>query len=102
LPTDRSATLPGEFDMQRFFAAIDAKRGAQGLSWQGLATAIWDQSHVLNARRGGHPISPETIRKLSRQPQLTCQHAIAVLRWLELPPEAFIAAQRRHGGHAAA
>ena len=85
-------TSPEGFDTQAFFAAVDARRRDQQLSWPRLATVIWEQSRVLNARRNDHPISPATIRKLSEG--MSCQHALFVLRWLEVPPETFIAVPR--------
>jgi hypothetical protein len=84
------STLP-EFDLQAFFEAMDARRRAQRLSWPALAIAIWEQSRVLNDRRNDHPVSPATIRKLADGRGLSCQHALFVLRWLEVPPERFIA-----------
>jgi hypothetical protein len=82
-------TSPGGFDIQRFFAAVDARRRDERLSWPALAAAIWEQSRVLNERRNDHPISPATMRKLAEG--VSCQHALFVLRWLEVPPETFIA-----------
>jgi hypothetical protein len=46
---------------------------------------------VLNERRNDHPISPATISKMAQGPGPSCQHALFLLRWLEVPPEAFIA-----------
>ena len=76
------------FDTQAFFAAVDARRRAKQLSWPALAAVIWEQSRLLNARRHDHPISPATIRKLAEG--VSCQHALFVLRWLDVPPETFI------------
>ncbi|MGH9718376.1 MAG: hypothetical protein ACRD4R_16835 [Candidatus Acidiferrales bacterium] len=83
---------PEGFDLQAFFAAVDARRREQQLSWPGLATAIWQQSHLLNDRRKDHPISPATIRKMSEGRGLSCQHSLFLLRWMDVPPETFIAA----------
>ena len=80
-----------EFDLQKFFDAVDARRQHQQLSWSALATAIWEQSRALNDRRKDHPISPATIKKLAEGRGLSCQHALFVLRWLGVPPETFIA-----------
>jgi|SRR5579872_764315 len=77
------------FDHQAFFDAVDKRRREQQLSWPALATVIWEQSRVLNERRKDHPISAATIRKMAGE--LSCQHALFVLRWLGVPPEAFIA-----------
>jgi hypothetical protein len=78
--------------MQAFFAAVDARRRDEQLSWSALAIAIWEQSRVLNERRGDHPISPATISKLAEGRGLSCQHSLFLLRWLGVPPETFIAA----------
>jgi hypothetical protein len=82
---------PQEFDLQKFFDAMDARRRDRQLSWPALAAAIWEQSRALNEQRQDHPISPATIRKLAEGRGLSCQHALFVLRWLGEPPEAFIA-----------
>jgi hypothetical protein len=85
---------PHEFDSQAFFNAVDARRRDEKLSWPALARAIWEQSRVLNARRGDHPISPATIRGMADDRGPSCQHALFVLRWLGTPPETFIAAPK--------
>jgi hypothetical protein len=77
-----------DFDIQAFFAAVDARRRAEQLSWPALATTIWEQSRALNARRNDHPISPATFSKMAGA---SCQHALFLLRWLGVPPETFIA-----------
>jgi hypothetical protein len=83
---------PQEFGGKALFDAVDTRRREQQLSWPALANAIWAQSRVLNERRNDHPISPATIRNLAEGRGLSCQHALFVLRWLGVPPEAFIAA----------
>jgi len=80
------------FDIQAFFDAVDTRRRGQQLSWPALATVIWEQSRVLNQRRKDHPISPDTIRKMAQRGEISCQHALFLLRWLGVPPERFIAA----------
>lgn len=80
---------PSDFDSSAFFNAIDEKRRLEQLSWKSLAGVIWNQSRVLNDRRRDHPISPATIQKMGSG--TSCQHALFLLRWLDLPPEAFIA-----------
>jgi hypothetical protein len=79
------------FDNQAFFAAVDKQRREQQLSWSALAAVIWEQSRLLNERRDDHPIGPDTIRKMADPHGLSCQHALFLLRWLEVPPETFIA-----------
>ncbi len=85
--------MPGGsgFDGGAFFAAMNEKRQREGLSWNGLAIAIWEQSSVLNARLDSHPISPATLQGLGKRGGGSCQHALFVLRWLDCPPEVFIA-----------
>ena len=85
-----------EFDGQALYAALDAKRRAEGLSWTGAAQAIWDVSWALNAARDArgltnHPLSPSTLRSLGRRRDTSCQHALFFLRWLERTPESFLA-----------
>jgi hypothetical protein len=81
-----------DFDAHAFFAAVDARRRIEKLSWPGVAAAIWNQSHVLNGQRKDHPISPATIKGVETRGDLTCQHALFLLRWLKVPPETFITA----------
>ncbi|HEX8806224.1 MAG TPA: hypothetical protein VF741_04705 [Candidatus Aquilonibacter sp.] len=83
-------TAPSGFDARAFFAAVEERRVQEQLSWRALAQEIWEQSCVLNDRRLDHPISPATIRKMGAS-GLSCQHALFVLRWLDVPPETFIA-----------
>lgn len=82
---------PKGFDTQAFFAAVNAQRLEQQLSWPALAAALWEQSRLLNDRRRDHPIAPATIKQLAQSTDLSCQHALFVLRWLGVPPETFIA-----------
>jgi len=84
---------PDDFDHAAFFAATDERRRAEELSWSGLARVIWDQSRVLNERRGDHPISPSTLSAMGRGS--SCQHALFVLRWLGQPPETYVVDPRQ-------
>jgi hypothetical protein len=88
---EKVLTSPSGFDTQAFFAAVDARRHERQLSWPALATALWEQSRLLNDRRKDHPIAPATIKRLAQRRELSCQHALFVLRWLDIPPETFIA-----------
>jgi len=81
------------FDAGAFFAAMDERRQREGLSWPGLAAAIWEQSWILNGQRDDHPIAPETLKTIGKGGG-SCQHALFVLRWLGCPPETFIAEPR--------
>ncbi len=85
----------GQFDGKALYGALDAKRQAEGLSWPGAATAIWDMAAVLNAGREArglpnHPISPSTLRSLGNRGNTSCQHALFFLRWLSRTPESFL------------
>jgi hypothetical protein len=79
-----------DFDALAMYAAMDAQRIERGLSWSGVAKAIWLQSIVLNQRRADHPISPSTLTGIAKRGDCTCQHALFVLRWLRRTPESFI------------
>ena len=85
-----------EFDGRALYAALDAKRQAERLSWAGAAAAIWDMAPLLNAARdarglANHPISPSTLRNLGKVGDTSCQHALFFLRWLGRTPESFLA-----------
>ncbi len=84
-----------DFDGKALYAALDAKRQAEGLSWPGAAAAIWAMAPELNARRAAlglanHPISPSTVQHLGKRGDTTCQHALFFLRWLDRTPESFL------------
>ncbi|HEX8814541.1 MAG TPA: hypothetical protein VF753_03485 [Terriglobales bacterium] len=79
------------FDNQAFFDAVETRRRALELTWPKLVNRIWEQSRVLNELRKDHPISTDTIRKMGERGDISCQHALFVLRWLDAPPETFIA-----------
>ncbi len=84
-----------DFDIAALFAALDEQRASLGLSWQGVADQLWTMSAELNARRGDHPISPATLTGMARRNDTTCQHALAMLRWLQRSPEDFVAGGTR-------
>ena len=84
-----------EFDGKALYAALDAKRRAEALSWTGAASAIWDMAPALNAARdarglANHPISPSTLQSLDKRANTSCQHALFFLRWLDRTPESFL------------
>jgi len=84
-----------EFDGKALYAALDAKRQAEELSWAGTAAAIWDMAPALNAARevrelANHPISPSTLQSLGSRGNTSCQHALFFLRWLGRTPESFL------------
>ncbi|MGH7692053.1 MAG: hypothetical protein ACREOA_05025, partial [Candidatus Dormibacteria bacterium] len=91
-PSGRGAIR--DFDTTSMWRTLDARRVERGLSWSAVTAEIWALSSVLNARRRDHPISRSTVSGMGQRGSTTCQHALAVLRWLGQPPEAFL----RHGG----
>jgi hypothetical protein len=85
-----------EFDGKALYAALDAKRQAEGLSWPAAAAAIWNMAPALNAVRAergltNHPISPSTLHSLGKRGNTSCQHALFFLHWLGRTPESFLA-----------
>ncbi|WP_220093508.1 hypothetical protein [Flexivirga caeni] len=61
------------------------------MTWAAVARALWETSGELNARRPrDHPISTSAITSLRDKGRTSCQHVLFMLRWLDLPPEAFL------------
>ncbi|MGO9456734.1 MAG: hypothetical protein ACLP62_06775 [Acidimicrobiales bacterium] len=81
----------GDFDAGALFEALDRQRLERTLSWRQVADAIWSQSCELNVRRNDHPVAVETIRGMPRRNNVSCQHALFMLRWIGRAPEDFIA-----------
>jgi TfoX N-terminal domain len=79
-----------DFDGRSLWAALDRQRRARGLSWAGVATALWEQSAVLNGRGHRHPISPSTIAHMAKSGKVGCHHALSMLRWLGRPAADFV------------
>ena len=84
-----------EFDGNALYAALDARRQAEGLSWTAAAAAIWGLAATLNAARdarglANHPISPSSLTTLGARGNTSCQHALFFLRWLDRTPESFL------------
>jgi len=85
-----------EFDGRALYAALDARREAEGLSWTAATAAISNLSPALDTARAArglanHPISPSTLQSLGRRGDTSCQHALCFLRWLDRTPESFLA-----------
>ncbi|HKW13436.1 MAG TPA: hypothetical protein VJS69_03025 [Candidatus Krumholzibacteria bacterium] len=79
-----------DFDAVAMCRAMDARRAELGLSWKGVADALWEQSALLNAQRNDHPISASTLTGIAKRRDCTCQHALFILRWLDVTPEHFV------------
>jgi hypothetical protein len=88
--TPERNTKRDDFDIGALMDALDAQRRSRALSWPGVAKELWDQSSILNARRGDHPISPATITGMAKRMDTSCQHALFMLRWLGRTPESFM------------
>ena len=80
----------GDFDARALFEALDRQRSERSLSWRQVAEAIWAQSSELNDLRHDHPIAVETITGMGRRGNISCQHALFMLRWIGCAPEEFI------------
>ncbi len=73
------------------FSRLRIVNGERALSWRQVAETIWAQSSELNDRRQDHPISVETITGMRKRNNVSCQHALFMLRWIGRAPEEFIA-----------
>ncbi len=81
----------GDFDAGALFEALDRQRLERELNWRQVAKAVWSQSSELNERRDDHPIAVETITGMRKRNNISCQHALFLLRWIGRAPEEFIA-----------
>lgn len=79
------------FDVSALYFALDARRLEFDLSWSQVAKELWLLSSELNERRRDHPISPATLTRMETRQQISCQHALFMLRWLGRTPESFLA-----------
>jgi hypothetical protein len=78
------------FDVAALYSALDTRRAELGLSWRQVADQLWNLSADLNDRRQDHPISPSTLTNMAKNPRISCQHALFMLRWLDRSPESFL------------
>jgi len=81
------ATPLRKFDMQGLYAALDAARRAQGLSWVALVAEInkpFDGTPSI-------PISLSTVRGIEKKSSVTSAVVLQILRWLGRSPESFLA-----------
>ncbi len=78
------------FDIGALYSALDDKRTELGISWRRVADQLWELSAELNDRRRDHPISPATLTNMAKNPRISCQHALFMLRWLGRAPESFL------------
>jgi hypothetical protein len=86
----RNQASNDDFDIAALFQALDAQRIERRLSWRDVADQIWNLSDMLNAQRNDHPISPATLKGMTKRMNTSCQHALFMLRWLGRAPESFL------------
>src|SRR3954449_368159 len=79
------------FDGGALIAALDAQRVARALDWNGLAQELYAQSHELNAELLDHSVCPGALVRTARRGTMSCQYALMLLRWIDRPPEDFLA-----------
>ncbi|MDT7647897.1 MAG: hypothetical protein QOC75_4897 [Pseudonocardiales bacterium] len=84
------AALP-RFDCDALFRALDARRREEGLDWNQLASALWQQSWELNAQRADNPLCPGAVPRFGQRGSISCQYALFMLRWIDRAPEEFLA-----------
>lgn len=77
-----------EFDAIGLYEALEAQRRARGISWRLMMEEINGASPEVVER---HPMSLSTVKNIAKRGAVTCQHALALLRWLERSPESFVA-----------
>lgn len=74
------------FDMKAFYAALDAERQAQQLSWAELTAEINKPFRFTSSI----PISVGTIRDMLKKRSVTSAVVLQILRWLRRAPESFL------------
>lgn len=74
------------------YDALDAQRVERGLSWAAAVDEINSISPSLRARLGedDHPIASSTVANMRKRGAIPCQHALALLQWLDRTPESFV------------
>lgn len=75
------------FDVVALYNAVDAQREARGISWRQVMDEINHASPLLVDK---HPFSLSTVKNIPKRRDVTCQHALALLRWLKRSPESFV------------
>jgi hypothetical protein len=81
-----------EFDGVAVWHALDHKREALGLIWNGVTRALRDDESELAKKLGknNHPIAASTIAKMREGQPPGCHFALGYLRWLDDVPESFL------------
>lgn len=77
-PHERDGMLVdgAQFDLQSLFLAVDAQRVALELSWAALGRLVG--------------VDPSTIRRFGTADDAEADGVLALVRWLEVPPEDFV------------
>lgn len=74
---------PGRFDLARLHRDVDDERKRRGRTWS-----------LVSHETG---VSTSTIRRLATADDAEADGVLALVRWLGVPPEAFVDAARRAG-----
>jgi hypothetical protein len=94
----RSVSSHPSFDCDALFEALDGKRRKHNLGWYELADELWEQSSILNAKRGDHPLCGGAIQRFATRGAISCQYSLFMLRWLRRAPEDFLTGSVREVG----
>ena len=73
-----------DFEITGLWAAMDAKREAMGFSEK----QMMDDLNSVNNNR--IPMSLATVKNMLRRNDISCQHSLHMLRWLNRTPESFL------------
>ena len=76
-----------KFDMQAFYAAVDAERRARSLTWTELLAGI----NKAFEGTSSIPISVSTVQGMLKKRSVTSAVVLQILRWLRRSPESFLA-----------
>jgi hypothetical protein len=71
------------FDLVSLFATVDAERHRQGLSWVALSREVG--------------VAAATIRRCAHADDMEADGVLALVRWLDVPPEGFVSSSQRTG-----
>jgi hypothetical protein len=79
-----------DFDIGALQVALEAERGARGLSWIALTVEVNEPFKGTPSI----PISVSTIRGMHRKRSVTSAVVLQLLRWLGRAPESFLSGRR--------
>jgi len=79
-----------DFDVLALWQALDDRRQEREVSWRQVMEEINSASPEMPSI---HPMSYSTVQNIRKRRAATCQHALALIRWLDCPPERFLTGQ---------